>query len=174
MKKTLYLATGLVALSIFTSCSVDMPKTKEKAVKNEKTETVDEVETAVEEEGVIQAGTPEKVPVDRTEMLSFWREFKQLVSFKDSTELRTMFSEDYDGIMSGLYKLDYYQKHIAASSHEDVKETKEIHKGNVVYEIMFTFPPEFPEEGQEESATTIYMQKNKAGNFEIFSVIEAG
>jgi hypothetical protein len=151
-----------------------LPKTKEKPLKNAKTETVDEAETPKEEEGVIQAGTPEKVPVDRTEMLSFWREFKQLVSFKDEAELKTMFSSDYDGIISGLYKSDEYRKYIAASSHTDVKETKELHNGNVVYEIMFVFPPEFPEEGQEESATTIYMQKNKDGNFEIFSVIEAG
>lgn len=131
-------------------------------------------ETPVEEEGIIRAGTPEKVAVDRTKMETFWREFKQLISFKDEAELTTMFSVDYNGILSGLYKNDEYRKYIAASSHTDVKETKELHNGNVVYEIMFVFPPEFPEEGQEESATTIYMQKNAAGNFEIFSVIEAG
>ena len=48
--------------------------------------------------------------------------------------------------------------------------------GKLTYEFMMIFEPdeEGKAEGQEESATVIYIQQNEKGNFEIVNVLEAG
>ena len=163
----------LFALSLSFSmfaCAAEESVKEEKATEKVKTEEPKETEPKKEEVATVQ----EKVPVDRTNIEGFWREFKQLIKFKDEEGLKPLFSADHEGIRSGLYKIEEYAVKIAASTHEDVKKSSQEYKGTEVYEFMMVFPPESPEEGQEESATTIFLNKNDKGEFQIFSVIEAG
>lgn len=175
MKKTLYLATGLVALSIFTSCSVDMPKTKEKPLKNEKTETVDEAETTVET--VATEKVEETKTADHTTIEGFWKDFQSHVAAKDKEGLMAFYAESYKKEAKNCFADEDLNKMILSKTFEDFKaypNPPETERATPVYSMNFEFLPsaeelnEYPE--MESSGQEYFIQKTDEGTFVIYFV----
>jgi hypothetical protein len=169
MKKTLYLATGLVALSIFTSCSVDMPKMKEKPVKSVKTEVTEEIEAPKEVE--------EAKTADHTTIEGFWKDFQSHVIAKDKEGLMAFYADSYKKEAKNCLADEDLNKMILAKTFEDFKaypNPPETERATPVYSMNFEFLPsaedlnEYPE--MESSGQEYFIQKTDDGIFVIYFV----
>ena len=110
---------------------------------------------------------------DLTTLDGFWSVFQEAVANQDVKTIESLYKE---GIPKLKFNDDEYKKHIAEGKVTDFKKTDNGIDGKLTYEFMMTFEPdeEGKAEGQEESATVIYIQKNEKGKFEIVNVLEAG
>ena len=125
------------------------------------------------QEQVIAPIVTEVETIKLTTLDSFWSVFQKAVADRDIETIESLFFPD-----ARTYKFGdkEYQEKIAKGKVSDLVDRGEMHKGKKVYEFMMILSSGEGEEVEEgdESATTIYFQKNDEGEFRIFSVIEAG
>ena len=133
-------------------------------------ETVAEQNTEGEQNAELEESSEENK--DRTTIESFWNIFKKAVAEKDIQTIESLYAPETN---KNKFGSEEYQGKIAASKAGDIIETARLYNDSKVYEFQMIFPPdEDAEDFIEASQTTIFFAKNKEGDFEIFSVIEAG
>lgn len=112
----------------------------------------------------------EKSKNDRTTLKGFWASLQSAILKHDIAAIKTHYTTD---ARPYKFQADYYQEKIATLKATDWQKSEEVYGDTQVYELRLVFPEEGLDK-RDYPVTTIYIQKNKDGAFEIFSVIEAG
>jgi len=110
---------------------------------------------------------------NRTTLEGFYNILKTAIITRDLETLETLFAPE-----TSSYKFDdpEEQSLVKATQFSDVKLSASKNGEKELYELFLVFPisKEEIEEGLEASATSIYMQKNDKGEYEIFIISFAG
>ncbi len=114
--------------------------------------------------------TPTLPSINRTTIEGFWSNFQKAVLSKDIPTIESFYAT---GSRAYKFQQDYYQEKIATTSANAFQKSPNTYKDQPVYEVQFILSEEGISE-DEAPTTTISIQKNEAGIFEIFNVLEAG